>query len=247
MNKKIKLFVVSDVHGYYTVLKQALDNAGFDDKNEEHLLICCGDYFDRGTENMKVLKYFELLKNKVLLRGNHEDMLLEIFESGKLKPHNYLNGTAETIIELFGKYALDPASSEIDFSGKTRTLDRITQFIEGTGDYFETKNYIFTHGWLPTKVENDSCIIDPDWRNASKERWKKSRWTKWIDMYLSCNRPGDKTLVCGHVPAFFANKFEKERKADDFGAFYGNGVIVADAGTYTSLKVNVIVIEDELL
>ena len=78
-----KLFVVSDVHGHYTILKEALDRAGFDKHDPEHLLICCGDYFDRGNENMEVLRFFEGLRHKVLLRGNHEDLLLKLLQTGK--------------------------------------------------------------------------------------------------------------------------------------------------------------------
>ena len=69
--KSKKMFVVSDVHGHYTLLREALDRAGFDKDNEDHLLICCGDYFDRGNENVEVLRFFERLQHKVLLRGNH--------------------------------------------------------------------------------------------------------------------------------------------------------------------------------
>ena len=43
-----KFFVVSDIHGFYDIFIDALDKAGFDKNNEEHYLICCGDYFDRG-------------------------------------------------------------------------------------------------------------------------------------------------------------------------------------------------------
>ena len=73
-----KLFVVSDIHGHCTILSEALDRAGFDRRNPDHLLICCGDYFDRGTENMEVLQFLERLPRKILIRGNHEDMLKKL-------------------------------------------------------------------------------------------------------------------------------------------------------------------------
>lgn len=41
----MKLFVVSDVHSYFTEMKQALDKAGFDQNNPEHLFIGCGGLF----------------------------------------------------------------------------------------------------------------------------------------------------------------------------------------------------------
>ena len=43
-----KFFVVSDVHGFYDELLNALDDAGFDSENTDHYLISCGDNFDRG-------------------------------------------------------------------------------------------------------------------------------------------------------------------------------------------------------
>ena len=101
---KKKIFAVSDIHGHCSLLKEALNEAGFDRYNPEHLLVCCGDYFDRGTENLNTLKFLDVIDNKVLLKGNHEDMLLDIFETGRFKEHNYLNGTVETIVEFFGKY-----------------------------------------------------------------------------------------------------------------------------------------------
>ena len=241
-----KIFVVSDVHGFYSLLESALRDVGFEKNNPEHLLVCCGDYFDRGTENFNVLKFFESLENKVLLRGNHEDMLLEIFETGKIKPHNYLNGTIETITEFFGKYCIDPTTDEIDFSGKTRILERLTDFILQTQDYFETSNYVFTHGWLPVKISEGEYHIDPNWRNATNEEWKKARWTRWTDMFNSCDRLIDKRIVCGHVPAFSANAFDNTRTSDNADVFITDGLIVVDAGTYTSKQLNVFVVTDEL-
>lgn len=240
-----KIFVVSDIHGFCDLLESALCDAGFEKNNAEHLLVCCGDYFDRGVENLKVLKFFEGIENKVLLRGNHEDMLLEIFETGKIKPHNYLNGTIQTITEFFGKYCIDPITDEVDFSGKTRMLERVTDFILKTTNYFETGNYIFTHGWLPVRISDGKYLIDPNWRNASDAEWKKARWTRWTDMYNSCDRT-DKVIVCGHVPAFRANAFDDTRDSDNADIFITDDLIVVDAGTYTSQQLNVLVVTDEL-
>lgn len=243
---KKKMFIVSDIHGYCTLLKEALKEAGFDEKNEEHLLICCGDYFDRGTENLEVLKFMERIKNKILLRGNHEDLLLEILQTGHLKPHNYINGSIETITEFFGKYALNEFG-EIDFSGKTRMLERVEAFILSTQDYFETENYVFVHGWLPTVRRDGKPCIMPNWRKASKEKWIEARWTKWTDMYEVCDRFQGKTIICGHVPSFFANKFDKAREPMDASIFSSEDLIVIDAGTFTSGKLNVLVLEEEIL
>lgn len=241
VKSKKKLFVVSDVHGHCTLLKEALDRVGFDKDKEEHLLICCGDYFDRGSENMQVLKFFERLKHKVLLRGNHEDMLLKLFRTGKVLPHHYINGTMRTLEDFFGKYFIDPADDSIDFSGKTRIVDRLCEFIEETVDYYETDHYVFVHGWLPENAETPE-----DRQKASPGDWEKARWVKWNERYVGLRPLPDKTLVCGHLPTFYANGLDPHRGKNCCDIFHGNGLIAIDAGTADTKQVNVLVLEEDI-
>ena len=242
MNNKKKLFVVSDIHGHYTLLKEALNKAGFDNDNPEHLLICCGDYFDRGKENLEVLKFFERLKHKVLLRGNHEDLLLKLLQTGKVLPHNYINGTMITLENFLGKYSINPIDDTIDFSGKTRIVDRVCEFINETVNYFETENYVFVHGWLPEKIKNSQELS-----KATDALWEKARWIKWTEKYDGSKPLTDKTLICGHVPTFCATKFDKNRNKNNYEIFCGNGLISIDAGTFDTKQINVLVLEDNLL
>ena len=185
-----------------------------------------------------MLKYFEKLHHKVLLRGNHEDLLLKLLQTGKVLPHNYINGTMQTLENFFGRYSIDPIDDTIDFSGKTRTVDRICAFIEETVDYFETENYVFVHGWLPEKGDTAEAR-----RAAGGDAWAKARWIKWTERYTG-NRPlADKTLICGHMPSFYA----ANRTEDDSSIFCGEGLYAIDAGTYNTNRVNVLVLEDTLL
>lgn len=234
-----KIFVVSDVHGHSTLLKEALFRAGFDKENTDHLLVCCGDYFDRGNENAEVLKFFEQLKYKVLLRGNHEDLLLKLLQTGKLQPHHYINGTMSTLQNFFGKYFIDPVEDAIDFSGKTRVVDRLCDFIEETVDYFETERYVFVHGWLPDKV-----TISAECRMQRSADWEKARWMKWTEHYKGESPLTDKIVICGHVPTFCAGSLVEDSQGS---IFYGRGLIAIDAGTFDTKRINVLVLEDELL
>ena len=242
MNSKKKIFVVSDVHGHYTLLKDALGRAGFDNDNPEHLLICCGDYFDRGKENLEVLKFFERLKHRVLLRGNHEDLLIKLLQTGKVLPHNYINGTMQTLTDFFGRYSIDPADDTIDFSGKTRMVDRVCDFIDETVNYFETENYVFVHGWLPENIKNTAEL-----KRADDKAFEQARWIKWTERYNGSRPLAQKTLVCGHVPTFYATKFDKNRDKNNSEIFCGNGIIAIDAGTFDTKHVNVLVLEDDLV
>lgn len=69
-----KIHHIGDIHGCNTVLQEYLKD-GF---KEDELYIFCGDYLDRGLENIEVLKFLLSIysnKNVVLLEGNHENSL----------------------------------------------------------------------------------------------------------------------------------------------------------------------------
>ncbi len=232
-----KYFVVSDIHGHFTQLKEALSSAGFDAENENHVFVCCGDYFDRGNENVEVLKFCERLKHKVLIRGNHEDMLLKIFDTAEMRPHNFLNGTQQTIEEFFGKYCLN-ADNTLDFSGKTSMLNRLYAFIDGMVDCFETEEFVFLHGWFP-----EGAVTPALREQAGAYAWERARWIKWTDKYNGERPLADKTVVCGHVPTFLAYRVDAARCAEDTDLYYGNGLIAVDTGVFETKKIHVLVLD----
>lgn len=240
MNKK--LFAVSDIHGYYTLFKQALDSSGFERNNPNHLLVFCGDMIDRGNENREVLQFFAETENCIIIRGNHEDHLLKIFKEGRLDDHSFVNGSIATITDFFGWNAINNADHSVDFSGGKNTVHRLTEFISSMRDYYETPKYIFTHGWLPN---SDGAVYD-NWKNASEPDWIHARITKWTDMYTGAAPLKGKILVCGHIPAFFAERFDRKREDTCAEPFFGNGLIAIDGGTHDTGKVNIIVLEDDI-
>ena len=235
------LFVVSDIHGYFTVFSRALLQAGFDPDNDEHLLVFCGDMFDKGPNNADVFNFLRSVRNKVTIRGNHEDALLDILETKKVVEPFYLKGTPDTVRAFFGNDAIDE-DGNVHMDGNECLCRLLASYIGSMPNYFETKNYLFVHGWLPYEEGVAGHLILPDWRDAGEEAWKKARWTKWIDVYGTCDRVEGKTIVCGHYPVFLAP--ENEYRASPF---YGDGFIAIDAGTFTTGTINVLVLEDELL
>ena len=95
-----KLFCISDVHGYYDEMIEALNKAGFDRNNSEHWLISCGDHTDRGRQPQKVMDYLMSLPRCILIKGNHESLLVECIERGFPYDHDHSNGTFRTIADL---------------------------------------------------------------------------------------------------------------------------------------------------
>ena len=233
---KKKIFAVSDVHGHYSYLKKALDEAGFEEHNETHVLVVCGDNFDRGEENVAVYDYLKTVPNKVLIRGNHEDILERVLLRDQLGRFDYANGTDKTVVEFFGR--LDAYDEE--------KKEEILSFIRSQRDYFETKNYIFVHGWIPLAFSGGPALL-PDFRAASKESWTLSRELSWMECYAAGLTVPGKTIVCGHRASCLAYRFDKNRYYDDYSVFEAEGVVAIDPCAVRSGIVNVFCVEDDLL
>lgn len=257
----MKLFVVSDIHGFYTEFRKALDEAGFDPANSEHMLIVCGDTTDRGPNPSGVISYLSQLMrdNKcIVIKGNHESLMLECCERGYPYSHDYSNGTFETICELGG-------------ADKGRSFDeccivtecRFKAFVNKMVNYYETKNYIFVHSFIPLKVLDDMPMHYTrgrvyekmeNWREAHNSDWEAARWGNPFQLAMDGFLP-DKCLVFGHWHTSWprhhwawSDEAEPEwGKCADFSPYYGKGFIGIDACTAYSGKVNVLILEDELI
>jgi hypothetical protein len=246
-----KFFVTSDIHSFYDELITALNSAGFDKNNEEHWLVVCGDCFDRGPDSQKVWKYLRDLPRKVLIKGNHEELLLDCCHRRYPHQHDYSNGTVKTILHLgYG----------VEFEDMCEyTLAKVGPFIDNMVNYFETKNYIFVHSWIPVinmdnlpahYTRNRKFEFNPNWRNASQKEWDEATWGNPFSMAERCLMP-DKTVVFGHwhcstgwAKAEGRSEFEDDAR---FDPYYGDGFIAIDACTAHTHKCNVVVIEDEFL
>ena len=229
---------MSDIHGHAELLINELKNKGFCSGDAGHMLVCCGDCFDRGDENRRVYDYLNSVPNKVIVCGNHEELLLKALDRGKLKISDIANGTDKTLEDFFGEDSID-GNGNIYVSDSSRAP--IDDFLSRTADYYETENYIFVHGWIPV-----GSIKREDWRRTNATEWRVSRWLGWRDN-IGSFRPMDKTIVCGHYPARDACVYDRSRSAEDYSPYYGKGFIAIDGNTVRSRVVNVLVIDDEPL
>ena len=247
-----KLFVISDVHGAFDAMKEALDDAGFDPGNEQHWLVSLGDNLDRFRQPQEVINYLMSLPRKVLIFGNHEDLLMECINRGYGLSHDFSNGTVQTIIDLA------PNAQPFHVACAVAE-DRVKDFIGSMVNYFETKNYIFVHSWVPLNCDDDLppyCVRSrkfskmEDWREANALRWGDSRWGNPFELAEQGLLP-EKVLICGHwhCSAGWAKLEGSSEFGDDakFEPFYGDGFIAIDSCVAHTHKVNVLVLEDEFL
>ena len=154
----MKYYVVSDVHGFYTEMIDALDKKGFFKDNSPHTLVVCGDMMDRGPEAIKMQEFMvEQFRKRdlIFVRGNHEDLIMDLIKnfhkySGIIDspycPH-VSNGTVDTACQLV-------CCSEYDLEHNLKALEStpfIKELIPNSFNCFETEHYIFVHGWIPVK------------------------------------------------------------------------------------------------
>lgn len=240
-----KFFVVSDVHGFYDEMIRALNEAGYDAENPDHWIISCGDNFDRGHQNLKVQKFFMKTPRSILIRGNHEDLFDWAIRDG-FSARDFSNGTYQTIQELGrpkvpgAEYMSQEEIMEYAFRATRKFFGRMVNF-------FETKNYIFVHGWIPPRRK----CPGRDWRYASESQWERARWDNGMEKALEGMIEQGKTIVCGHWHTSWGHNRVDGTPVNGPGAnfepFYAEGIIAIDGCTALTHKVNVVVLEDEFI
>jgi len=255
----MKYYVVADVHGFYTELKQALKEQGFFTDSESHKLIICGDLFDRGNEAVQLQEFVLDLMRKdeiILIRGNHEDLAEELIQHAHryyadtwtvMLSHHASNGTVSTLEQLTGIPISKAISDTKAFIQKAKETPFIKTILPKMVDYYETKKYVFVHGWIPSTVDEK---YDTAWRSANEHQWNVARWDNGIRLAIENEvlEPG-KTIVCGHWSTSFGhhkygNAPVEYTDGADFSTFEREGIIALDACTPISRKINCIIIKD---
>lgn len=248
----MKYYVVADVHAYYSIMYRALETAGFFSDPEPHILIALGDFFDRGPEPKETQQFLLDLMAKnavILIRGNHDDLFEELAtkDHGLPYSHHILNGTYESALVLTG---FDPYQAKMQnyaFAEAIKQTPLFAKILPAMRDYYETKQYVFVHGWIPTFHDGHEFWENPNWRDATPTAWKMARWYNGMDLAPTTSEK--KTVVCGHWHCSYGH-FRIEGKGSEFGAdadytpFYGRNVIGIDACTARSGSVNVLVLND---
>ncbi len=258
----MKYYVVADVHGFYGPLKAVLEEKGFFDDPQPHKLIVCGDLFDRGQEAVQLQQFIlDLMRQDevILIRGNHEDLMEELLNkwhlSSYLQYHHQSNGTVDTVMQLTG------AAPEQFVYGPERIGKRllntpfIKKIIPSMVDYFETKNYIFVHGWIPCMIVEDLDGVQHymaigNWQEVNAQQWKRARWYNGMDAAHDGVTEYGKTIVCGHWHCSYGHAVLEGKGTEfddgaDFSPYRAEGIIAIDACTAATGIVNCLVIEDE--
>ena len=260
----MKYYVVADPHGFYSYMMEALKEKGFFEEKKPHKLVICGDLFDRGDEAVEMQEFVSKLIDEdrvVLIKGNHEDLVLDFIDNmgkyisyGLMATHHFSNGTIDTCCQLTGLDLFEMEQDPERLKAEMYKTIYIKKIIPKMVDYFETPNHIFVHGWIPCNKQKIKMSFSAyqkitNWRESSKEQWDKARWINGMEAADFGVIEDDKTIVCGHWHTSYGHSRIEGRCPEfgpsaDFSPYYAKGIIALDACTIESRKVNCIVIED---
>lgn len=190
-----RFFVVGDIHGTYTKLKDMLAKLDWRPGSGDKLIFL-GDYIDRGPKSYEVVETVAELTDRyqhevIALKGNHESMFLD-FITGQCEPQLFANGLAATV--------RDYARPENEFSASH------LRFYRNLPLSYETDHYIFVHAGLapglPLKDQSPHDLL----------------WVR--DEFLLSDYDFGKTIVFGHTP--FKEPFVAPGRIGlDTGAVFG--------------------------
>lgn len=180
-----KYFVVSDIHSFASELKYSLRQAGFNKRNKNHILIVCGDIFDRGDETVEVYNYLKSIPKKrcILIKGNHESLYKELLTKSFPDRYDFSNGTVRAFCnianideEKLSKYYWieQGFANGLDYDqieeklystwNQIKTIvanHEITKWLDSKQwvNYYELDKYIFVHSFIPLQVKDE-------WKNT---------------------------------------------------------------------------------
>lgn len=172
------LVAIGDIHGCIRSLKAMWKKL---EPYQDFTHVFVGDYIDRGPDSKAVIDFLLQVKddrNTVFLRGNHEQMLLDAWESGLTK-----------------NWMLNGGGSTLDSYGNPSDLDDLPiehlEFYKNTKLYFETEDYFFVHAGVPPVITLEDAKSDRTFRN----------YFLWGREHLNAfETPWEKTVIFGHTP-----------------------------------------------
>jgi len=237
-NNDIKIFIVGDIHGRYSILKKTLEYAGYNENKD--YLFATGDLIDRGTENVEVLRYMTEHSRRFTVLGNHEDMIVEPFSyemwvmNGGFYTLNNLDEKGLSIDWLREKinkfpYLIDVSSSLGNFRVTHSEIpSEMTEesFQESLLDNYSTIWNSILWGRREAQVFQDYEIINFNINKIYIENMEE----QILKFYKNLRSSNMIENFCGHNilsdPLFLPNRTYLDLGMEDMCVFdYGNSIV----------------------
>ncbi len=169
-----RTIAIGDIHGCLAALEALLTEIK---PSADDVVVTVGDYVDRGPDSKGVIDRLLLLETEcrlVPLRGNHEEMMLEVLE-GRMPPFQWLNFGGVETMESYG------------FIGDLNCVPKAHRdFLSRLSTFYETDTHFVVHANYDPELPLDE---QPD---------DLMRWVK-ISHRLPEPHVSGKRAVVGHT------------------------------------------------
>jgi serine/threonine protein phosphatase 1 len=183
-----KKWVIPDVHGCVKTLKTLIEEQIRPTLLDD--LYFLGDYIDRGPDSRGVIDYIRLLQKEdykvVPLKGNHEDFVVELYETEKKNKNSWLFHFANRKRKSW--YAIGGRETLRSF-GVPTLLEIPTEYIEWMRDlryYVILENHVLVHAGL-------NFSADDPFDDKVSMLWLR-------DYIIQPEKISNRKLIHGHVP-----------------------------------------------
>jgi serine/threonine protein phosphatase 1 len=195
-------FVVGDVHGEVTKLKQLIKNIERISSRPEFIFI--GDYIDKGESSKKTLEFLLDLNIRykcVFLEGNHEYMWSNLSKENKIDEYLLKYGGSLTVNSFSQFHTL--------YQVQNILLNDYKSFFENLIPFWENDNFVITHSGIPPHCY-DKRLEDID---------KKDMLFNRYDFIKNKSKYKNKVVVFGHT-GFYSPFYDGVKIGIDTSACY---------------------------
>jgi serine/threonine protein phosphatase 1 len=214
-------YVIGDIHGRSWLLDQLIADLPWDVRSDK--IVFLGDLIDRGSDAPGVVDRIMHLRrnnpNVVVLRGNHEQMLLDTLDYGDFQWLIPENGGLATL-EAYGN-SLSELTSVEDIKIPSHHLE----FLRSLEYYHEDDQAIYVHaGMIPGRPLAETSTEILVW----------SRNQSFFERY------DGKLCFFGHTPTQFLPRSGRNRK---FGIYIKGGCVGMDTSGEENSPLSCLLVE----
>lgn len=175
-----RTYVMSDIHGMSKLLKEMTEKISFSSQDTLYIL---GDMIDRGPDPEGVIEFVLSRDNVIALRGNHEDMFVQWYESAAGGLGGYFYNTYEILMK------------------SRRGREKLPEYIS-----WMKKLPLYKK----VRIRDHCYVMAHASTEAAFEMWKKKDPFLWESSVTAGRRvPPGYISVVGHVPTFIIRGYPK--------------------------------------
>ena len=210
-------YVMSDLHGCYDEFISMLNKIQF---SQNDILVCAGDYIDRGTKNFEMMKWImNAPDNVVFVRGNHDeeytaniDIMKNICNKAELNPGDVAD--SKTLYQAITLLCKENGNSFFDYYGTIGKLinDENVAFSElcRWSDKISKMPYFYT-----MMIGDRTCIVvHAGYIENLEEADTEETYNSLEDFYLyarddayMCGGIEHGIIIAGHTPTTADQEF----------------------------------------